>query len=112
MGPPATKQHIILNVGRFFANVPTAHHKRQDAILEVFKEMVDDGLRGWELQLIGVMGKRPADLAFVEQLRHAATGYPVQVRTTVEFDELRQAYRQSPIYWHATGFGTSEDEEP
>jgi glycosyltransferase involved in cell wall biosynthesis len=112
MGPPSTKEKIILNVARFFADTPTAHHKRQDILLHAFKHLVDGGLRDWELHLVGMIGRTNEDEAFVEHLRNAAACYPVHIRPAIEFDTLRDAYRKSSIYWHATGFGTSEAEQP
>ena len=112
MGPPSTKEKIILNVARFFADTPTAHHKRQDILLHAFKHLVDGGLRDWELHLVGMIGRTNEDETFVEHLRNAAASYPVHIRPGIEFDTLRDAYRKSSIYWHATGFGTSEAEQP
>jgi len=112
MGPPAAKEKLILNVARFSADTPTVHHKRQNILLEAFKQLVDGGLRDWELHLVGMIGRSNDDRAFVEQLRTDAAGYPVQIRPAIEFDALREAYRTSSLYWHATGFGTSETEQP
>ena len=106
MGPPTTKKNIILNVARFFAE-PTAHQKRQDILLETFKRLVDDGLCDWELHLVGNAGPANEDKSLVEDLRHSARGYPAQIRASISFDALRDAYRRSSIYWHATGFGSS-----
>jgi glycosyltransferase involved in cell wall biosynthesis len=112
MGPPSTKEKIILNVARFFADTPTAHHKRQDILQHAFKQLVDGGLRDWELHLVGMIGRTNEDKAFVEQLRNAAASYPVYIRPAIEFSALRHMYQKSSIYWHATGYGTSEAEQP
>jgi glycosyltransferase involved in cell wall biosynthesis len=112
MGPPSAKENIILNVARFFADTETVHHKRQDTLLHLFKQLVDGGLRGWELHLVGMVGGTDQDRSFVESIRHDAAGYPVQIRPAIEFDELQTTYRKSSIYWHATGFGTSVLEHP
>jgi glycosyltransferase involved in cell wall biosynthesis len=110
--PPSEKEKIILNVGRFFADTAIVHHKRQDALLQTFKRLVDGGLHGWNLILAGMVGGRQEDRAFVETLRDEAIGYPVQIRPAIEFAELQELYRKSPIYWHATGLGTSALEHP
>lgn len=45
------KENIILSVGRFF---PWLHSKRQDILVSVFKDMVDQKLiKNWKLVLIG-----------------------------------------------------------
>jgi glycosyltransferase involved in cell wall biosynthesis len=112
MGPPSTKEKAILNVARFFADTETAHHKRQDTLLQAFKQLVDGGLRDWELHLVGMLGHRDEDRAYIAHLRNVAATYPVHIRPAIEFAALRRAYQTSPIYWHATGFGTVEAEQP
>lgn len=107
MGPPSNKEKIILNVGRFFTDNAIVHHKRQDALLQTFKRLVDGGLQGWNLVLAGMVGAREEDRTFVETLRDEADGYPIQIRPAIEFAELQELYRKSSIYWHATGLGTS-----
>jgi len=105
MGPPTTKKNIILHVARFSATAGTAHQKRQDILLETFKRLVDDGLCDWELHLVGNAGPTNEDKRLADDLRHSARGYPVHIRPNISFDALRDAYRTSSIYWHATGFG-------
>lgn len=106
------KSRTILNVARFFEDAPTAHHKRQDVLVQVFRRMVDAGLRGWELRLVGNIGPHAGDQAFVVDLERASIGYPIRIQTGVSFDALRDAYRRAPLYWHATGYGCDEDEAP
>jgi glycosyltransferase involved in cell wall biosynthesis len=112
MGPPGPKAPTILSVGRFFADAPLAHHKNQGIMLNAFIEMVREGLTGWELQLVGNPGSQPRDLAFLEQLRAEATGYPVRIETAVELGALRRYFQQASIYWHATGYGSDPIEQP
>jgi glycosyltransferase involved in cell wall biosynthesis len=109
MGPPSAKEKLVLNVARF---TTTGHLKRQDALLRAFKQLVDDGLREWELHLVGNIGPTSNDRAFVEWLKKNALGYPVHVRPNIEFDELQRLYQKSSIYWHATGLGTFEAIQP
>jgi glycosyltransferase involved in cell wall biosynthesis len=112
MGPPSPKERIILNVARFFSDAGNVHHKRQDALLHAFKQLVDGCLRDWELHLVGMVGPTDEDRAFVEKLRDAAAGYPVHIRPAIEFHALQRAYRKASLYWHATGFGTSPAKQP
>jgi glycosyltransferase involved in cell wall biosynthesis len=111
-GSGSKKEKIILNVGRFFADVPGAHHKRQDVLSRAFRRMVDDGAWDWQLHLVGNVQDNPADLAFVDGLRKAAAGYPVRIRPSIPFEDLRGVFRRSSIYWHATGHGTDAAVEP
>jgi glycosyltransferase involved in cell wall biosynthesis len=111
MGPPSTKEKIVLNVARFSADTG-GHPKRQDALLHAFKQLVDDGLRDWELHLAGHIGPANKDRAFVESLRKAALGYPVHIKPGIGFNELQRLYQISSIYWHATGLGTFQAIQP
>jgi O-antigen biosynthesis protein len=112
MGPSSKKEKIILNVARFTQDTPSSHHKRQDVLVEAFRKLVDEHKQGWELHLVGNVGASPGDQAFVEQLRLASAQYPVRILTGLNFERLRQEYRSAAIYWHATGFGSNEDEWP
>ena len=112
MGPASVKQNIILNVGRFFADWKENHHKRQDVLLEAFKMMVDEGLKGWSLHLVGNVGEAEEDREFFEALRRSARDYPVRILPALDGEALRETYRQASIYWHATGFGTSAAKQP
>ena len=72
----------------------------------------DGGFRDWQLDFVGTIGPCSEDRAFVDKLANAAAGYPVHIRPDIESNELRNLYQKSPIYWHATGFGTSEAKQP
>ena len=50
------KRNQIINVGRYFAG---QHNKKHLEMVQSFKQMVDMGLEGWELHLVG--GKTPGD---------------------------------------------------
>lgn len=112
MGPPGKKEKTILNVARFFANEGPNHHKRQDLLLRAFVEMVDGGLVDWNLHLIGNLGPSAQDREFLDQLRTAARGKPVEISVGVTFECLREQYRRALLYWHGTGFGFSPTLEP
>jgi len=112
MGPPAVKRNIILNVGRFFAPDGRNHHKHQRALLQSFLAMRRAGLEDWDLHLVGNCGAGEDDLAFLADLRREAAGHPVRIETGLEFEVLRQRYRQAALYWHATGYNVDEDKQP
>jgi O-antigen biosynthesis protein len=112
-GPGDTaKQPSILNVGRFFSDVPGGHHKRQDVLLETFRRMIDAGMTDWDLHLVGNVGPGSPDQNFVEQLRRAGECYPVRISTCLPFDALRREYQRAAIYWHATGYHCDHEREP
>ena len=53
-----------------------------------------------------------ANAEYLHQVRSAAEGAPIQIRTDISFDELRRLYGESAIYWHATGFGEDPTRHP
>jgi glycosyltransferase involved in cell wall biosynthesis len=113
IGPSdTTKRPSILNVGRFFHDVPGAHHKRQDVLLEAFRRMVDAGVADWDLHLVGNVDPDSPAQTFVEHLRRAGESFPVRISTCLPLDALRREYQAASIYWHATGYGCDHDREP
>ena len=96
------KQPLILSVGRFFAG---GHNKKHDIMIKQFKHLIDDGLHGWTLQLIGGQGTTKADTEYMEHILHLADGYPINVSPNLSKPSLDSAYAKASIYWHATGFG-------
>jgi glycosyltransferase involved in cell wall biosynthesis len=104
------KEHIILNVGRFFVE---GHSKKQDVMLDVFREMCDKGLaEGWQLVLVGRKHDDEASLSYVAALESAAIGYPVVLRYDMDYAELQDWLKKAKIYWHATGYGELRDANP
>ncbi len=81
-------------------------------MIEVFKEMVDNGLAGWELELAGGSTAGQAHEDYLQQLFRAAQGYPIRIRADLAYDDLIKLYGESAIYWHATGYGEDEAAEP
>ncbi|MBO0730773.1 MAG: glycosyltransferase, partial [Acidimicrobiaceae bacterium] len=106
----ARKEQTILGVGRFFT---TGHNKRQDVMVRVFRELCDDGLTGWTLQLAGGLQRdHPEDVAYLERVTELAKGYPVDVHTDVSGAGLRDIYERASIFWHAAGFGVDAESRP
>jgi glycosyltransferase involved in cell wall biosynthesis len=107
---PGTKRPIILSVGRFFAG---SHNKKHLPMIEAFRRLCDDGLRGWEYHLAGGSDQAsPDQQAYLRQVRAAAEGYPIIVHANAPYSELRDLYATAAIFWHATGFGEDEKREP
>jgi glycosyltransferase involved in cell wall biosynthesis len=99
----------ILNVGRFFAG---QHNKKHLTLVEAFKAMVDQGLRDWELHLVG--GKTPGEehADYLEKIIQSAQDYPIFVHTEISYQELVNLYAESAIYWHASGYQEDEKKDP
>jgi glycosyltransferase involved in cell wall biosynthesis len=111
MGPPETKQKIILHVGRFIADSDQdeRHHKGQGLLLTIFKQITDLQRAGWELHLTGSVGD---DKLFADSLLQAANGLPVVFHFNSSREQLRSLYRKAAIYWHATGYGVDVNQYP
>jgi glycosyltransferase involved in cell wall biosynthesis len=96
----ADKENLILSVGRF---TKAMNRKKQELLIDVFKEMVDEGLENWRLVLAGSVLED--DLDFVERLDTAAQGFPIEIITNAKRQNLLEYYAKAKIYWHAAGFG-------
>jgi glycosyltransferase involved in cell wall biosynthesis len=96
-------------VGRFFAG---QHNKRHLAMIAAFRRLVDGGLHGWELRLVGGLTPGPEHTRYLEQVRAAAQGYPIHIEVGLPFAELVERYRAAAIYWHAAGYGEDEERRP
>jgi glycosyltransferase involved in cell wall biosynthesis len=102
------KEKIILNVGRFFTHL---HSKRQDVLVKFFKEMCEkypQVTKGWKLVLIGSI----EDQEYFDQVRKNSLHSPIEIYTDVSRESLINWFKKSKIYWHATGFGINELENP
>lgn len=107
---PGEKAPIILGVGRFFA--PKAgHSKKQLEMVEAFRGLVErGGAEGWSLHLVG--GCSESDRAYLDQVRAAAEGLPVQLHVDAPGAELADLYARASIFWHAAGVGEDLEDDP
>lgn len=103
----AAKKNLILSVGRFD---PSLHSKKQEIMIEVFRQMLNKGLTGWELVLIG--GLLPDQNEYFNQLKQISQGLPITLLPNLAFSTLKKFYSQAKIYWHAAGYGVDENLHP
>ena len=101
------KENIILYVGRYSQ---LQQLKRQDILVDTFKKMVDKGLRGWRLVLIG--GSEVGGREFVQSLKSAARGYSIDILENLPLDEVKKYYAKAKIFWSASGYGVDEESKP
>jgi glycosyltransferase involved in cell wall biosynthesis len=100
LAPRATKERVILSVGRFL--LPgTGHNKKQLEMVEAFRRLCARGVHGWTFHLAG--GCPPEHAAYLEQIRTAAAGLPVLLHPDATGAELRDLYGKASIFWHAAG---------
>ncbi|MGH9113196.1 MAG: glycosyltransferase [Acidimicrobiales bacterium] len=109
MHAAGTKQRTILNVGRFFP-VDKGHSKKQLELVQAFRRLYDSGTRDWTLHLLG--GCSDAGRSYLDDVRAAAEGYPVELHVNASGDDLEALYAQASIYWHASGYGEDPNRHP
>lgn len=101
------KENVILTVGRFTKAV---NAKKQEVLIDVFKEMYDRGLLDWKFLIVGSVLQK--DRFYLTELRHRAKGYPIDILDNISLSEIRNCYKRAKIYWHAAGFGEDLDKYP
>jgi GT2 family glycosyltransferase/glycosyltransferase involved in cell wall biosynthesis len=120
IAPPATwlgadaglawaDRRTILTVGRFFAG---GHNKRQDVVIDAFRQLVEDGLRGFELAVAGSIHPAPEGRQRYHELRRLAEGLPCTFHPNVARADLAALYGRSAVLVHAAGYGVDPDEFP
>jgi len=106
------KENIILHVGRFRVKnvIGVDDYKKQNVMINTFKEMVDKGLEDWEF-VLGVSIKE-ADKKQFEEMKKLGEGYPIKFIINSPNLALGDIYSKAKIYWHASGFGENLEEHP
>lgn len=105
------KENIILNVGRFrVINVKNEDYKKQQVLVNTFKNMIKRGLKNWKL-VIATSIKDQNDTKFKEMIK-SAEGLPIEFLINKSNKELWNSYNKAKIYWHASGFGENLEKHP
>lgn len=94
--PAGEKRPWIAAVGRFASG---GRSKRQLEMVEVFRGLVERGLQGWELHLVGT-GQDPES---VRRVVEAGRDLPVVVHLDASRQELEEVCGAASIFWHFTG---------
>jgi glycosyltransferase involved in cell wall biosynthesis len=103
---PRRKRNIICYVGRFSR---LAQAKRQDILIEVFKEFYKKN-KNWKLVLAG--GAEVGNDGLVQKLLAKAKKYPVEILESPSFSEIRELLGVSKMFWSAAGYGVNESQNP
>jgi glycosyltransferase involved in cell wall biosynthesis len=104
----AKKEKMILSVGRFFCQL---HSKRQDVLVEFFRDLVTQEpelLADWKLVLLG----KNEDLDYSNKIADSSKGLNIELVHSADRLELLKIYQKASLYWHSSGYGINEDEEP
>lgn len=104
---PLRKTNTILYVGRFSQ---LEQSKNQHILIEVFRELVTHGGKGWKLILAG--GADVGVGAYLDQLKGRAEDFPIEIVESPSFTQLKKLFGQAKIFWTASGFGVNEKESP
>lgn len=105
------KENIIIHVGRFRTkNVDAQDYKKQSFMIDAFKKLVDQGLKGWKFQLASSVKKEDEEAFSI--LRKNAKGYPIEFHINKSNQELFALYNKAKIYWHASGYGEDLKKHP
>lgn len=100
----ATRENIILSVGRFSSYFQT---KKQEVLIASFQKAQNQGtLNGWKLVLAG--GLLPSDSAHFHKLVKQAQGLSIELIPNITYEKLTDYYKKSRLYWHASGFGETD----
>ncbi len=101
------KQNLILYVGRFSR---LTQEKRQDVLIDVFKKLVDLGVKDWRLVLAG--GTEVGSKKYLEELKVVAGKYPIEFIESPDFEQIKDLYGKAKIFWSAAGYKINEEKKP
>lgn len=110
---PRKKENIILHVGRFRVRDPMIgidDYKKQGIMIDVFKEMVEKGLKNWKFILAVSIREEEKDL--FNKFKEEVDGFPIEFSINKTNEELWEIYSRAKIYWHASGFGEDLKNHP
>jgi glycosyltransferase involved in cell wall biosynthesis len=107
--PSTSRQPLVVSIGRFFVG---GHNKKHLAMVRAFRRLCDQGLVGWRLALVGGVGQRPVDAAYLRQVEHESTGMPIDVYPNADEATVRDLRAHAAIAWHAAGYGESKRRNP
>lgn len=106
---PGVKERLIVTLGRFF-DPRRGHSKCQLEMVEAFRQLLDAGVEGWRLVVIG--GCQPEDRDYAMAVRRAAEGLPVEVRMNAPRHVVDDHLARASLYWHAAGLGSDLEAHP
>jgi glycosyltransferase involved in cell wall biosynthesis len=108
--PAPQRERAILSVGRFFAP-GLGHAKRQKEMVEFFAAASRAGqLPGWKMYVVG--GMEDSQRGYVDTVRAAGSGAPVEIITNAPRAQVEQLLSTSSVFWSATGYGDDEHKTP
>lgn len=109
--PAPERERAVITVGRFFSP-GLGHAKRQLEMVQFFVRGVRSGVipADWKLYVVG--GMEDSQRNYVEQVRAAGAGYPVEVIANAPRTQVEQLLSTASVFWSATGYGEDERKKP
>lgn len=99
---------LILAVGRF---ATSGHSKRQHEMVELFTRMSSEDPRGWRFSCVGNLPDTPHERAYFASVKKVANN-AVDLEVNVDRAALDRLFERASIFWHASGLGVDELQEP
>lgn len=104
------KEKIILSVGRFF---PQLHSKNQAKMINLFNKIIRNNVLFKDFRLFLVGGLKDEDNNYINYLKSIASDNPrIVFKPNITYKELSDIYKKSFLYWHFTGYGIKQEENP
>ncbi|ABD10105.1 glycosyltransferase [Frankia casuarinae] len=108
--PAPRREKAVVTVGRFFAP-GLGHAKRQLEMVQWFGDLYRAGnLPDWTMHVVG--GCEDSQLPYLEQVRAAGAGLPVEIHPNAPRAEVERLLSTSSVFWSATGYGEDDDRRP
>jgi glycosyltransferase involved in cell wall biosynthesis len=108
LAPRTDRSKTIVSVGRFF-RPGLGHAKRQLEMVRMFGALAPR-LPGWTFHVVG--GVEPAHESYLEEVRAAAAGLPVELHPNAPRAVVDRLLDEASVFWSATGLGEDEDAAP
>jgi GT2 family glycosyltransferase len=99
----------IVNVGRFFQS---GHNKKQYELAKLFSKLKSEKRisNEWKLVLAGKSDE--SGLEMIKKIKLEFAKYNVFVLNNLDYNSLIYLYKESSIYWHATGLNEDHERDP
>lgn len=96
------KKNYIISVGRFFTG---DHSKKQLELIKFFKKMYDTcpAARNYTFHVCGGTHNEERNQQYLQLCYQSSQGYPIQIHPNIRFEDLRELYAESKIFWHGAG---------
>jgi glycosyltransferase involved in cell wall biosynthesis len=104
------KENVILNVGRYGIQQAGSSYKKQEILIDAFKELLMQEKMNWRLVLVISILER--DMDRLNDLKKSIQGYPIELIINPQSTVLWEVYRKAKIYWHAAGYAEDLDKHP